>query len=118
MTDQSPKVVALNVTQWKAVVLSDLATLHQALTNIQAPSDTDIANIDLFVANTRNMLHGWKVAGVQAAAQAKAAAETTQVEVTEKPAASASNGAAEPTKRRGGWPKGKKRGQAEQVVAQ
>lgn len=102
----APKVVALNVTQWKAVVLSDLATLHQALVNIQAPSDLDIANIDLFVANTRNMLHGWKVAGAQAAAQAQAVQATV---APEKPVeARASNGAA-PPKRRGGWPAGKAR---------
>lgn len=118
---QSPKVVALNVTQWKAVVLSDLSLLHQALSNIHAPTDIDIANIDQFVANTRNMLYGWKVAGAQATAQAQAAQDAGQagnsgaVAVQEH---SAGNGAVI-VKKRGGWPAGKPRkAKAVQPVAQ
>lgn len=114
----APKVVALNVTQWKAVVLSDLATLHQALANIQAPSDVDIANIDQFVANTRNMLHGWKVAGAQAAALA--AAQTQQVNVTAEERTEpvqVTNGTT-PPKGKGGWPKGKKRNAPAQAATQ
>lgn len=114
---QSPKVVALNVTQWKAVVLSDLSLLHQALSNIQAPTDIDIANIDQFVANTRNMLYGWKVAGAQAAALA--AAQSQQVNVTAEEKTEpvvVTNGSG--TTKKGGWPKGKKRNAPTQPAAQ
>lgn len=117
-TSPAPKVVALNVSQWKAVVLNDVTQLHQALVQIVAPSDADIANIEQFLGNTRHMLHGWKVAGAQLAAQqaaveAHVAPEPTVDEVRRKSleqqaTAHATNGAT-PPKKKGGWPKGKKR---------
>lgn len=114
---QAPKVVALNVSQWKAVVLSDLALLHQAMSNIVAPTDQDMTQIDQFVANTRNMLYGWKVAGAQAAALA--AAQSQQVNVTAEDKTEpvvVTNGSG--ATKKGGWPKGRKRNAPAQPVAQ
>lgn len=105
------KVVALNSGQWKAVVLHNFNMLAQALSNIAAPDDAGLAQIDDFIANTRSLMHGWKVAGQQEAKAQQQAAQTVQV------AESSGNGAVQ-VKRKGGWPKGKKRGQPEAVAQQ
>jgi hypothetical protein len=108
MTEASQKAVALRPEEWRAIIKLALEQTHAFVVSIQpletGASGVDAQHIDVFdeqLARLSKFMRAW----------AKSRIDLPRVgdEVPAEPVAAAQNGVHEPQKKRGGWPKGRKR---------
>lgn len=110
MTEQTdkPKTVALDMAEYRALALHNIAALHTHLTNNAPTTAEHLEGINQHLTRTLVFLRSWQLqAAAMIAAQEAQGASSVPVAET----AAASNGA-EPPSRKGGWPKGRKRTRA------
>ena len=115
MTDQPKSTTQLSPEEWKQLCLLNCQQLQNFIGSIPpqiesgAPGLTadHLAMIDNHVVRARTFLNAWTRAKPVVSTAEQQAQVMAQVPAID--AAPASNGAAEPQKGKGGWPKGRKR---------
>lgn len=101
MTDQ-PKTLALDTSEWKALLLSNLARAHEFVNGRQAPNADAAAALFNHLDHIKSLVAAWQAS--QAPVEPPAVGEPKGVQ-----GAANANGADAPSKRKGGWPAGKPR---------
>lgn len=104
------KTLALNPGEWKALLLNNIAGAHQAVTNAENISQDGLAVLNGHLDRIKGIAAAWF-----ASQPPVPAAENATPAVTQD--AAQANGAP-PVKKRGGWPKGKKRNAPTQQAVQ
>lgn len=106
------QTVMLNAGEWRGVTLTNIAQLHQFLNGKSAVGPEDLAALDEHIDRFRLWVRQWAAAcakeAVPAVPQGNAAANTG-ASADAAPAPQPAPNGAEPAKRKGGWPKGRKR---------
>lgn len=98
-----PKTLALGQREWNVLLAHNAAELAQFFQNQPTPSAEKYVQIIQHIDRMKDILPGW----LATAPPVPAGAKPEQVQETAAPQAQP-NGAA-PVKRKGGWPRGKKR---------
>jgi len=115
MTD-TPKTMQLSPAHWRQLCLLNVAQLHDYVSSIPAHTEggtsaltaAEMIVIDAHLAEQRAFLAAWSKSRMPAFVAPTPPAEAKAVQA---------NGA-EPVKRKGGWPKGRKRKPAQPEQAQ
>lgn len=103
----APKTLALNSAEWKALLVSNIDQLRQFVMEAGGLTPQGVVVVGDHLERMKGIAAAW-----QASQPPAPVGENAQP----APAQSAANGAAAPVVKKGGWPKGRKRGAPQQVA--